>query len=61
MCESRVEPSTSGFDGVCAGKVWRNGKIIATLSREEKNTFTITREENDDQAVEFRGSQLLRD
>lgn len=26
-CEDYVQPRRSYFDGVCAGKVWRNGHI----------------------------------
>lgn len=27
-CEKHVSPRRSYFDGVCAGKVWREGRII---------------------------------
>ena len=52
-CESRVEPSTSGFDGICGGKVWRLGKILASLSPEDPNKLTLTKEEENHGAVEL--------
>ncbi len=40
-CEALVEPKSSYFDGVCAGKVWRNGKILAKLSSASQNTLLV--------------------
>ncbi|MDQ0992036.1 hypothetical protein [Streptomyces sp. V3I7] len=28
-CEAAVEPSRSWFDGVCSGRLWRNGRVVA--------------------------------
>ena len=30
-CESLIQPKANFFDGVAAGKVWRNGRILAKL------------------------------
>ncbi|GHE09197.1 hypothetical protein GCM10010339_60640 [Streptomyces alanosinicus] len=29
-CYERVRPEASRFDGVCAGRMWVNGKVVAT-------------------------------
>lgn len=34
-CSFYVRPSTSHFDGVCAGAVWENGKRIAQLVKKK--------------------------
>ncbi len=31
-CEERVEPSRSYYDGVCAGRVYRNGECIGGIT-----------------------------
>ena len=60
MCESLVEPSTSFFDGVCGGKVWRNGNILAKLSQHNPNQLILNkREEIIDESMGIRGSELL--
>ncbi|MEU1621960.1 hypothetical protein ACFZAU_07250 [Streptomyces sp. NPDC008238] len=28
-CEEVVDPEHNWFDGVCAGRLWRNGRVIA--------------------------------
>ncbi|WP_228039756.1 hypothetical protein [Streptomyces chromofuscus] len=28
-CETVVDPVRSWFDGVCAGRLWRNGRVVA--------------------------------
>jgi len=33
LCRQVVKPSTSYYDGVAAGTVWRNGRSIASLLR----------------------------
>jgi WhiB family redox-sensing transcriptional regulator len=35
-CSHYVKPSTTYFDGVCAGAVWENGKRIAQLIKKKK-------------------------
>lgn len=57
-CESLVEPKNSHFDGICGGKVWRNGRVLAKLDIEFPNRFQVTVKENDDEALELRGSEL---
>lgn len=60
MCESRVEPSTSSFDGICGGKVWRWGNILARLSPDEPHRLIVTpKEERVNEPVAIRGSKLL--
>ncbi len=34
-CIARVQPASSWFDGVCGGRVWRNGNVIYTLPEVE--------------------------
>ncbi|MDX2648668.1 hypothetical protein PV341_34875 [Streptomyces sp. PA03-1a] len=29
VCEEVVDPERNWFDGVCAGRLWRNGRVIA--------------------------------
>lgn len=31
-CEQAVDPAESWFDGVCAGRLWRNGRPVAALT-----------------------------
>ena len=39
-CAARVEPRLSFFDGVCAGRVYRNGRVIGGIA----DTTTTTEE-----------------
>lgn len=32
QCEETVAPAGSWFDGVCAGRLWRNGRAVAGVS-----------------------------
>ena len=61
-CDSLVQPKPSFYDGVVAGKVWRNGRIVAKLDATSPNRLTVGEEldENSD-ALEFSGSELLGD
>ena len=61
-CESLVQPKPSFYDGVVAGKVWRNGRIVAKLDATSPNRLIVGEEldENSD-ALEFSGSKLLGD
>lgn len=62
MCESRVEPSTSNFDGICGGKVWRCGNILAKLSPDEPHQLIISiKEESINESVGIRRGELLGD
>ena len=61
-CESLVQPKPSFYDGVVAGKVWRNGRILAKLDATSPNRLIVGEELDEDiDAVEFRGSELLGD
>ena len=61
-CESLVQPKPSFYDGVVAGKVWRNGRILAKLDATSPNRLIVGEEPDADiDAVEFRGSELLGD
>ncbi|MET9529650.1 MULTISPECIES: WhiB family transcriptional regulator [unclassified Streptomyces] len=33
QCEETVAPASSWFDGVCAGRLWRNGRTVALTPR----------------------------
>ena len=60
-CESLVKPKPSFYDGVVAGKVWRNGRILAKLDASSPSRLIVGEdsiEENFD-ALEFSGSELL--
>ena len=59
-CDSLVQPKPSFYDGVVAGKVWRNGRIVAKLDATSPNRLIVGEEldENSD-ALEVRGSELL--
>jgi len=61
-CDSLVQPKPSFYDGVVAGKVWRNGRIVAKLDATSPNRLIVGEEldENSD-ALEFSGSELLGD
>ena len=61
-CDSLVQPKTNFYDGVVAGKVWRNGRILAKLDATSPNRLIVGEEldENSD-ALEFSGSELLGD
>jgi len=56
-CDSLVQPKTNFYDGVVAGKVWRNGRILAKLDATSPNRL-IVGEELDDETMAVRGSQL---
>jgi hypothetical protein len=60
-CESLVEPQPSFYDGIVAGKVWRNGRILAKLDAYSPNRLIVGEEsiEENNYAVEFRGGELL--
>jgi len=61
-CNSLVEPSSNFYDGVCAGTVWRNGRILAKLIPESPNSLIVGEEIlKDVDAMEFCGSELLGD
>lgn len=38
-CAFYVRPSTSYYDGVCAGAVWENGKRIAQLIKKKPKKY----------------------
>jgi hypothetical protein len=60
-CESLVEPSKNHFDGICGGKIWRNGRILAKLDSSSPHRLIVGEDTNEEgsEAVEFRGSELL--
>ena len=61
-CDSLVQPKSNFYDGVVAGKVWRNGRILAKLDATSPNRLIVGEEPDEDiDAVEFRGSELLGD
>jgi hypothetical protein len=62
-CESLVQPKPSFYDGVVAGKVWRNGRILAKLDATSPNRLIVGEEPDEESfdALEIRGSELLGD
>lgn len=40
-CEDLVQPKTSYYDGICGGKVWKNGKILARLVSSSPNRLEV--------------------
>jgi len=61
-CDSLVQPKSNFYDGVVAGKVWRNGRILAKLDAASPNRLIVGEEPDEDiDAMEFRGSELLGD
>ncbi len=59
-CESLVQPKPSFFDGVVAGKIWRNGRVLAKLDASSPYRLIVGEEPDaDSDAMEFRGSELL--
>ena len=56
-CDSLVQPKTNFYDGVVAGKVWRNGRVLAKLDSAFPNRL-IVGEELDDETMAVRGSEL---
>ena len=59
-CESLVQPKPNFYDGVVAGKVWRNGRILAKLDATSPYRLIVGEEPDEDiDAMEFRGSELL--
>jgi hypothetical protein len=59
-CDDWVAPRANYFDGVCGGKVWRNGKVLAKLIHAFPNSLQVGDDEIED-AMGFRGSELLGD
>jgi WhiB family redox-sensing transcriptional regulator len=63
-CNEWVKPKLNFYDGVVAGKVWKNGRVLARLDESSPNRLIIgeadEQPENND-AVELRGSELLGD
>ena len=62
-CDSLVKPKVNFYDGVVAGKVWRNGRILAKLDTHSPYRLIVGEEniEENYEALEFRGSELLGD
>ena len=61
-CDALVKPAISHYDGIAAGKVWRNGNVLARLSPESPYELLIGEEREDlidDEAMAVRGSELL--
>ena len=44
-CDELVLPKKSHYDGVAAGKMWRNGKVLAKLDPEIPNRLIVGEEE----------------
>jgi hypothetical protein len=44
-CDALVAPKKSHYDGVAAGKLWRNGNVLAKLDPEIPNRLIVGEEE----------------
>ena len=62
-CNDLVKPRESHYDGIAAGKVWRNGKVLARLVDTSPFCLVVADERNflDAETVEVRRSELLGD
>lgn len=62
-CNDLVKPRESHYDGIAAGKVWRNGKVLARLVDTSPFRLVVADERNflDAETVEVRRSELLGD
>jgi hypothetical protein len=66
-CDELVEPKKNFYDGVVGGRVWKNGKILVRLDESSPNRLLLGDTDvevgtsQSDDAVEFRGSELLGD
>jgi len=60
-CDDLVEPRASHYDGIAAGKVWRNGRVLARLDDASPHRLVVAEEREfiDGQTLELRGSELL--
>lgn len=59
-CDDLVAPAKSHYEGIAAGKVWRNGRVLAKLDASSPNRLTVG-EDFYAETVELRGSELLGD
>lgn len=62
-CNDLVQPRQNHYDGIVAGKVWRNGKVLAKLDVTSPSRLIVGEEpyETNQDALEVRGSQLQGD
>jgi hypothetical protein len=44
-CDDLVAPKKSNYDGIAAGKMWRNGKVLAKLDPDIPNRLIVGEEE----------------
>ena len=61
-CDALVKPAASHYDGIAAGKVWRNGNVLARLSLDSPYELLIGDEKEDlfdEETMAVRGSELL--
>lgn len=56
-CESLVEPRSSYFDGVCGGKVWKNGRMLAKLVPNFPNKLLVAKDDYENTEA-ISGSEL---
>jgi hypothetical protein len=61
-CDTLIEPRKSFYDGVAAGKIWKNGKVLARLDSASPHRLILREDpEYDVDAMAVRGSELLGD
>lgn len=60
-CDALVKPESSHYDGIAAGKVWRNGNVLARLAHGSRYELIVNEEREVFISVEtlaVRGSEL---
>jgi len=63
-CDELVKPRQSHYDGISAGKVWRNGKLLARLDENSPFRLVVADEREElfnGETLAVRGGDLLGD
>ena len=61
QCDDLVKPEASHYDGIAAGKVWRNGNVLARLAHGSRYELVVNEEREvllDVETLAVRGSEL---
>lgn len=57
-CDDWIKPKSSYYEGVAAGKVWRNGRVLAKLDASSPHRLVVGEELIDETTTTIRGSEL---